>query len=381
LVLNQKQIYELFVGNKESYIEWINNRWVRRFSALTPHTIKKHLAFDIAVGSYPIYQKDGIDCCKWVCIDIDSHRRVSKEEEAQLKIDYPKTWRVEFHKLIKKYKGDIDSVRKSRQKQYCDYIVEHSKKYLFTDKLLYEDSGGGFHIWIFPESYTLLEDCGKYIEHIKPKLNEIYKEFFPNNGDIEIYPKQYSTVHLGEKCGNGVRIPFGKNIGKDYITRVLHMNIGTTPITAISQLYTGPDVTRIKEDVGKREENELYDKQDVRWNLQFWYYYPRIRPCYQKIMDGQLQTLDRHGHMMRVSMCHELDYQNTPRHIIPQLFEKQFDYELTTSQEQVDSILGGKTGNWRWSCSKIKELGYCTEGENCHYEFRTYREGKYKIRF
>ena len=224
-------------------------------------------------------------------------------------------------------------------------------------------------------------DVGRYIELIKLNLKKVYKEFFPNNGDIEIYPKQYSTAHLGEKCGNGVRIPFGKNIGKDYITRVLKMNIGFTPITAISQLYTGPDVTRMKEDVGKREDNQLYNKQDVRQNLQFWYYYPRIRPCYRKIMDGQLQTLDRHGHMMRVSMCHELDFHKVPRHIIPQLFEQQFDFELSTSQDQVDSILGGKTGDWRWSCNKIKELGYCTEGENCKYDFRKYRTGKYKIRF
>ena len=369
------------MGNKESYIEWKDGRWVRVFTPLTPHKIRKHLEHIVAVGSYPIYIKDKRDYCKWICIDIDSHRRVSKEQEEQLRIDYPNEWRVEFHKLIKKYKKEIDQDRKSKQKDFCDTLINSSDYYLLTDKLLYEDSGGGFYIWIFPEPYTLLKDCGRYIEYIKPNIKKIYKEFFPNNGDIEVYPKQYSTVHLDEKCGNGVRIPFGKNIGKDYITKVLKYNIGTTPVATLSALYSGPDVINMVEDMGKREDNYLYDKQIIKGDLEFWSYSPLIRPCYRKIMDGQLQTFDRHGHMMRLSMCHELSTHKVPKYLIPRSFEKQFDYVPSKSEEQVNSALRNKTGDWRWSCNKIKELGYCTEGENCKYEFKRYREGKYKIRF
>lgn len=379
--LNTKEIHNLFVGNKESYIEWKNNRWVRVFFSLTPHKIRKHLEHKTAVGSYPIYIKDGIDYCKWICLDIDSHRRVSKEQEEQLQKDYPETWKLELHKLIKKYKKEIDYDRKKEQRIFCNMVTGNSKYYLLTDKFLYEDSGGGFHIWIFPEPCTKLEDCGRYIEYIKPVLRMFYKQLIPNNGDIEIYPKQYSTSHLNEKCGNGVRIPFGKNIGKDYITKVLKYNIGTTSITALSALYSGPDVTKMAEDVGKRDDDHLYEKQSLKGDLEFWSYSPLIRPCYKKIMDGQLQTFDRHGHFMRVSMCHELDAHKVPRYLIPQSFEKQFDYDPPKSEEQVESILRGKMGDWRWSCNKIKELGYCTEGENCKYEFKRYREGKYRIRF
>ena len=269
-------------------------RWKRIFAPLTLHKIRKHLEHETAVGSYPIYIKDNIDYCKWICIDIDSHKRVTKEEEEELRNKYPETWKLEFHKLIKKYKKEIDQNRKSKQKDFCDMIINSSIYYLLTDKFLYEDSGGGFHIWIFPESYTTLEECGRYIEYIKPNIRKIYKKFFPDNGDFEIYPVQYSTAHLDEKCGNGVRIPFGKNIGKDYITKVLKYNIGTTPVMILSELYTGPDVTKIVEDVGKREDDQLYDRQSIKGDLEFWYYSPLIRPCYKKVMDGQLQTFDRH---------------------------------------------------------------------------------------
>lgn len=371
----------MFVGNKESHIEWKNGRWTRVFSPITLHKIKKHLQHEIAIGSYPIYIKDNIDYCKWICIDIDSHRKVSREQKKHLKEEFPDTWKIKLHKLIKYYKKEIDQERKIRQRGFCDGVTNNSNYFLLTNRFFYEDSGGGFHIWIFPEPYTTLEDCGKYIEHIKPNLKKIYKEFFPDNGDFEIYPRQYSTSHLDEKCGNGVRIPFGKNIGKNYITRVLKYNIGTTPVATLSTLYSGPDVTKMAEDVGRREDDRLYEKQILKGDLEFWGYSPLIRPCYRKIMDGQLQTFDRHGHMMRLSMCHELNTHRVPRYLIPRAFEKQFDYDPGTSEEQVESVLRNKTGDWRWSCNKIKELGYCTEGEDCKYVFKKYREGKYRIRF
>ena len=56
-------------------------RWKRIFAPLTLHKIRKHLEHETAVGSYPIYIKDNIDYCKWICIDIDSHKRVSKKQE------------------------------------------------------------------------------------------------------------------------------------------------------------------------------------------------------------------------------------------------------------------------------------------------------------
>lgn len=378
--MNLKQLFNLFVGNKDSHIEWIENRWVRIFAPLTPHKIKKHLAHEIAVGCYPIYIKNESDYCKWICIDIDSHYRVSNDERERLKKEFPKNWKLEYHKLIKKYKKRIDGERKAEQKKFCDHITNNWKEYLLSDKFLYEDSGGGFHIWIFPEMDTPLEDCGRYIELIKPKISKLYKEYFPGNGSPEIYPKQYSTSHLEEKCGNGVRMPFGKNIGKDYITNVIKADIKTTPVSTLSSLYTGPSVINIKEDVGKREKEDVFDKQDIKTSLEFWYHYPLIRPCFKDIMDGQTQTLDRHGHKMRMAMAHELNHHKVPKYVIINAFENQFDFDSVKSLVQINSVLRNKNGDWRYSCKKIKDLGYCTK-EECNYDFKQYRKGKYKIRY
>ena len=94
------------------------------------------MAFDIAVGSYPIYKKDDIDYCKWICLDVDSHKRVTKEEEEQLKIDFPKTWKIELHKLIKKYKKEIDTLRKFRQGQYSSVRNIYLRKIYYTKILV-----------------------------------------------------------------------------------------------------------------------------------------------------------------------------------------------------------------------------------------------------
>ena len=191
-----------------------------------------------AIGSYPIYIKDGNEYCKWICIDVDSHKRVPKELRDKIRNDYPKTWKLEIIKIQRIYRKLIDEDIKKIQYDFALDISMYSSEYFDTNKnsVFMEDSGGGFHIWILLEDNTLLEEAGKYIEMIKPKIIMKYREYIENGEDPEFYPKQYTLSHLDEKCGNGVRLPFGKNIGKNY--------------QIVQRLFPGSEVTWLN-DKGK----------------------------------------------------------------------------------------------------------------------------------
>lgn len=363
-----KKIYDLFVGNKNNYIEW-NGTWIRRFSPLTPSVIIQHLKHKKAVGSYSIYTENNRTYSKWICIDIDSHKRVPREFREKIKKEFPEKWRPKIAWLKKKYKGMFDKEVKDKQRKFCNKLIKEYDKYLRVPKksILYEDSGGGFHIWIFPQK-TELETIGKYIEVIKPEIYKLYKTYLEDEEMPEFYPKQYKTDHLQEQLGNGVRIPLGKNLSKDYVTEILFgdiRNIELADITNIANEYEG----NIEEACTfiKREELEEYPSQEISRNIEFWYYHPLIRPCFKRIMDGTTQCYNHHGHLIRMAYVHEMRKFNMPIPLIVESLSKQLDFDRVKATQQVKSVV--KKGDWRWSCEKIKSLGYCHE---CNKEFDKY---------
>jgi len=366
--MNLNRFYDLFVGNKQNHIVWNDGRWIRADFPITPHLLKEHFSYKKAIGSYPIYKEDNIDYCKWVCIDVDSHMRVPKQMRKQIKKQ--PNWKFKLLKLENEYKRKIDENKKNAQRQFCLYLAE--SKLLLVDNILVEDSGGGFHIWILLKDHTTLEDAGKYIQTIKPEVNAYYSLCFPLLKGTELpefYPKQYTTEHLEESLGNGVRLPNGKNIGKDAHCEMLYGDLETinqNDIKHIADKYNGPDVTTLNGASSKRKEVEYYEPQEVDEKLKFWLYFPRIRPCMKKIITGETQCYSTHGHNMRMALVHECAYFKMPVSLMPYLFRNQYDFDEDYSRLQVKSILKGGSNDRRYSCKKIKELGYC-ENE-CEYE-------------
>ena len=364
------KLYDIFVGNKENHIEWDDTRWIRRYSPITPHLLKEHIDHEIAIGSYPIYTVDNVDYCKWICMDVDAHQRVPKELRDKIKKEFPDAWKARLKSVEKKYKKGVDEKLKMLQHIFCSNVASNLDLLKCERKnILYENSGGGFHIWIFLKPYTTLENVGKYIETVKPEINKLYKEL-TNDSDLpEFYPKQYSTEHLEQKCGNGVRIPFGKNKGKDRITEVYHPNnlndIVPLDVIPIAEAYEGPDIKEVSPGFCAREEVEIYDKEEIGSMVEFWYYFPYIRPCFKSVMDGSTQCYNTHGHRMRMALVHELVYYDAPKHVICECFKNQYDYDPTYTRLQVDSILRSSRGHWKYSCDKIKQIGYCEN--DCRY--------------
>jgi len=368
-VIKPNNFYTLFVGNKENYINWYDGRWLRVNSPITPSLIIKHFKWQTAIGSYPIFIKDGIEYCKWICIDVDSHERVPKELRDKIKEE--ENWKFKLLKLEKEYRRKVSKFIKEMQKDYCMNLTKSGL--LRAPHLLLEDSGGGYHIWILLKDGTTLLEAGKYIQMIKPAVYNYYKCYSNLKGtDLpEIYPKQYSTEHLEQGLGNAVRLPNGLNFGKDTYCKVLYGDLATVKqndIKVIANEYDGPDVLTLNGYATKREVVEYYEPQQVGNKLEFWLYFPRIRPCLKKIMTGETQCYASHGHNMRMALSHEANYFNMDINLIPYLFHNQYDFDEDYTRLMITSILKNSNNvrDRRYGCKKIKELGYCENG--CTYE-------------
>jgi hypothetical protein len=69
-----KSFKNFFVGNINAYgIQNRNGTYEAKREKLTKELIEKHLNEEITIGSYNIYRKANRICCKWICLDIDTH--------------------------------------------------------------------------------------------------------------------------------------------------------------------------------------------------------------------------------------------------------------------------------------------------------------------
>jgi hypothetical protein len=363
-------IYKYFVGNKSNFIIWIEDVWKRNFNPISLNTLIKHLRHDIAIGSYPLYVEDGITYCKWICIDVDSHERVSAQIRKEVRDEYDeKTTKLILLKLEKEYKKRVDQELKKKQKVYAEYLFEQ-RSIIFSANLgfIVEDSIGGYHIWILLKDKTTLEDAAKFIYWFRPHILKLYNSMVGEGDPPEIYPKQYKIDHLHKKIGNAVRLPLGYNFGKQGKSSIIRGSIDSVEQLNISSIVydlpTPPEQTNGH--VSKCPELDEYDPQAVCNDLEFWLEFPLIKPCVKRIINGITQCYGDHGHTMRMAAVHECSFYNMRKETIYKIFEKQYDYDDQITTVQVESVL--KTSSrrdGRYSCRKIKEIGYCHE---CNYD-------------
>jgi hypothetical protein len=365
---NPKRLIELFVGNKENFIFW-ENGWKRRFFPLTKTTVEKHLNFQIAVGSYPIYVENGIPYCKWICFDIDSHQRVSEEVIKDIMKTYePELAKICLEKLKYEYSKKTDLKLKEKQKEFVSSVFDNSFSVLGVGNqhLLLENSGGGFHLWFFLKNKTLLEDVGKYVYCVKEDFKNYYLATIPDAETPEIYPKQYSLDKLDKGLGNAVRLPFGFNSNKGVKSEILKGNIESVEQYDLHDLVKNVEVKEEKTNGnnGLEKPLTLYEGFPIDESWHFWLEYP-LKPCVKRFIEGKVQCHGlggNRGHVFRMAVAHECEYYGVPFETIVKAFSNQIDYEESKTREQLKSILNGRFKDARYSCNKIKQLGFC---HNC----------------
>ena len=359
------RLYDLFVGNKQTQIIFREN-WERLYHPITNNLIRRHLKHEIAIGSYSIYRSNGDIYSKWICIDIDSHKRIDPLIRKEIRRDYEADMAKRIlKKLEKKYKKLIDLDVKKRQLEMIEELFKINETGGYfgipNEYIVLEDSGGGYHLWIFLKDKTLLSDVGKWVYHARPRLNLTYCEFFLNGGYPEIYPKQYSIEHLNKGVGNGVRLPLGYNFSKKWSSEILKGDLRTVEKFDLHKLvenWSEPEPDYIEKGA-KRMEVVVFEAQEVPITLDFYMELP-IRTCFKRIINGMTQCEDDHGHLIRMALVHELRYYKVPMDIMIDCFKCQDDFDPVESNTQINSVINSsRLKDGRYSCLKIKQLGYC----------------------
>lgn len=358
-------LYNLFVGNKNNHIIF-EDTWKRSFLPISLNLILKHLRHEIAIGSYTIYYNGGnIPYAKWICLDIDSHERVPAKIRQEIWEEYEdKTAKLILKKLEKEYAKRVNITLKDSHFQVVNFLYDNSIKLLGVpnEYIIAEDSVGGYHIWIFLKEYTTLEDVGKWVYKYREKINEAYKEIVSDDEEYpEIYPKQYTTDHLSQGLGNGVRLPLGYNFNKEGSSKILRGDLKSVMKFDLHGL-----VKDIKIDVKdmngiscRREVAEIYDEKELPQSLDFWEELP-IRECFKWVMNGKTQCFGEHGHFMRMALVHECRHFKMPEEVIIDCFRNQYDFDYEITKAQIESVLySSNRKDGRYSCDKIKSIGYC----------------------
>lgn len=371
-MMNPKRMYNLFVGNKNNHILY-EKVWKRNFFPITINSILKHMRYDMAIGSYPIYCESGIAYCKWLCIDVDSHARIPGEYRREIKETHePDVARGILAKLEKEYKKRVDKGTKALQGAFVRLLYDHLHELLWihNDHVVVEDSVGGYHIWFFLKDRTTLEDVGKLVYCIRPIIDGLYTDTLGENADMpEYYPKQYTTTHLNKTMGNAVRLPLGYNFGKEGASEIIAGDLETVEKLDIHPLIKNVNIEGGLESMNKINCTRLiplvFDAQDTDEILDFYLEFP-IRDCFRMLIDGRTQCRDEHGHFMRMALVHELRSIKMPPDIMVYAFRKQDDFNEELTRIGVEStISSSKRKDGRYSCDKIRSLGYC---HNCNYD-------------
>lgn len=368
------KIFKLFVGNKHTHIVYDDEvgTWKRSYTPISLSILLRHLRHKLAIGSYPIYRCGNKNCCKWICIDIDSHERIPSRYRKEVREEYDeKTAKYILKKLEKEYAKRTNEELKKKHFKIVKILYDESIKYLGIPNkyMITEDSVGGYHIWIFLKDNTLLEDVGKWVYTYRDNIYELYSEYIEEDDEMpEIYPKQFSLTHLNKKVGNGVRLPLGYNFGKQGASEILKGSIDEVEKYDLHELVKDIDldVEKLNGFHCKRTKEEIYKEQDIPMDLDFWMEMP-IRPCFKWIINGKTQCYGEHGHIMRMALVHECKYYKMPLDVIIKCFENQYDHDPIITRAQVESVINSSNiKDGRYSCYKIKQLGYCHK--NCEYE-------------
>jgi len=372
----------LFVGNSAAYgLQDENGKWHSIKKRVTLDLIVRHLKRELTIGSYNVHKANGLEYCSWLCVDIDKHG------------------------------GDAVA--------NADEIVPEVAAYLIAiyslpeESVLVEDSGGGYHVWLFLSPKTTLKRAFSLKEDVEWRLKEKF------GIACEVFPKQ-DSLEGTRGFGNFVKLPFSLNRkpycaacsawggddapscphyrldpavkarrdeqGKPYpepearicasFVRAREMvSVPVFPFDAFKAVRFDikPLVSRLRrqdrkerDTERKRHERGSEAKVDLtKWRA--WNYgeaeefYRKMRPCTREIVLGKDAT-GSYGHQMRIQVANELFKLHAPLEVRVRAFaaQKDFDPGVTRYQcEDLERRCRAKNRFFLARCSTIQKQGYC----------------------
>jgi hypothetical protein len=257
---------------------------------ITDKIIENHIAGKITIGAYST-SKDGT--CKWICFDVDAHRKPGDSEEEVI----GKELKAEHH--LKKLRSFLDN---------------------FGLKYLVESSGSphSYHVWLFIEEVA--------VEKAYYFANAIAKEA---GFDGEVNPKQ-RTWNKDNQYGNLVKLPFAFHRKHRVFSHVHGWEGETMDIT----VYNISDF-----EIPKTRKNRSSSLKPVNVRLK------GVRPCILSALEKDLSG--EQGNKMRVAIVREFySFGMKDKEQLVDLFRGQNDFNHERTEYHVNMIIEREFHVW-----------------------------------
>jgi hypothetical protein len=284
-------------------------QYIRVSVPLTDKVIENHIAGKITIGAYSTSTEG---TCKWICYDVDAHRKKDDTEEDVIQKEL-------------KAEEDLNNLTSFLDSVGLKYLVESS------------GSPHSYHVWLFIEEVA--------IEKAHYFANAIAKEA---GFDGEVNPKQ-RTWNKDNQYGNLVKLPFALH-RKHNVYSKIHGWEGETmdiPVYDISDI-----------EIPKKRQNKKKNKGktiNVKLN--------GVRPCIMSALEKDLSG--EQGNKMRVAIVREYhSFGMTDREQLIALFSGQSDFTYEKTSYYVNKILEKDFRPWPQQtlmerCPKYLNCGEC----------------------
>ncbi|WMW25953.1 hypothetical protein RE474_04330 [Methanolobus sediminis] len=257
---------------------------------ITDKIIENHIAGKITIGAYST-SKEGT--CKWICFDVDAHRKKDDTEEDVIQKEI-------------KAEDDLQNLTSFLDRMQLKYLVESS------------GSPHSYHVWLFIKEVE--------VEKAYYFANAIAKEA---GFDGEVNPKQ-RTWNRNNQYGNLVKLPFALH-RKHNVFSSIHGWEGETMDIAV---YDISDI-----EIPKTRKNRSRSVKPVNVKLN------GVRPCILAALEKDLSG--DQGNKMRVAIVREFyNFGMTDREQLIDLFKGQADFDHGKTEYHVTKIIEREFNVW-----------------------------------
>ncbi|TGC08010.1 TOTE conflict system archaeo-eukaryotic primase domain-containing protein [Methanolobus halotolerans] len=290
-VLKFQLLQGYLINRHDTFAEQgIGGSYFRISAPVTKTLIQNHLKGKVTIGAYSTSENG---TCKWICFDIDAHRKNDDTEEDAIQKEI-------------KAEDDLQNLTSFMDRMQLKYLVESS------------GSPHSYHVWLLIKEVE--------VEKAYYFANAIAKEA---GFDGEVNPKQ-RTWNRKNQYGNLVKLPFALH-RKHNVFSYIHgwegetMNIGVYDISDI--------------EIPKVRKNRSRSAKPFNIKLK------GVRPCILAALEKELSG--EQGNKMRVAIVREFyNFGMKDKQQLIDMFRGQADFRYDKAEYHVNKVIEKEYNVW-----------------------------------
>ncbi len=336
-----------------------DNAFVVRYGGESSYKVDEKVTDDVIIGYlngeyklvlYPQYQNKRNDKkrdkwrCRRIALDIDCHDEHFTPE-------------------------NMEKISES-----CDILISNCKDFFLFDDPKYiikERSAHGWYLIIVLKKDTAQEDAGFYRDIIFNKINlfikERHKNIYPNNQQVEIFPK--GLVHKG---GYGIGFKPFFNKFSDLDEKVKIQELELSDIIKNRKEKYNQYVLNSRKSYSQNTVNSSYiytEKTDFcEWkkkhknSLHFFLDNYTDKWCIKNVIKGISQCSGSVGRTMAIKTVNLLNSLGYSEDVIIQAFKNQQDFDYNRTKKEVKDLIA--RNYCPPICKTTRAIGFC-DSQNC----------------